>query len=112
MSGLIRKAEQVLDVAAQSAETGSGQFIVVDNSGSIRIVASSCWSLAGLIDELGAREVFHVQKVLHAVRVEAWSKNERCVVQRQLPASRFIFRNPLQSVHPIMLQGGTDGRLE
>lgn len=90
MSGLLRTAEEILEVAARSDESVRGQFLVVDTNGALRIVESEGWSLAGLIAELGARQVFRVERFRDTVRVEAWSQSERCAIQRQRPALRRV----------------------
>jgi len=87
---LLRTAERVLDVAAQSTEPVNSRFIVLDGSGTLQIIESEGWSLAGLIAELGAREVFRVEQLRDTVRVEAWSPSERCIIQRRRPAVRNV----------------------
>ena len=91
MSAFLRMAEQILDVASGSApdhvERGE-HFIVFDHNGGMRMVESRGWSLGGLREECGAREIFRVERFAGTVKVEGWSRTERCVIQRQRPARR------------------------
>ena len=91
MSAFLRLAEQILDVASsaapENAERGE-HFIVFDHNGGMRMVESRGWSLGGLREECGAREIFRVERFAGTVKVEGWSRTERCVIQRQRPARR------------------------
>lgn len=91
MSAFLRLAEQILDVAsgpAQERDERGEHFIVFDHNGGMRMVESPGWSLAGLSEECGAREIFRVERFAGTVRVEGWSRSERCLIQRQRPARR------------------------
>ncbi|MGA2715248.1 MAG: hypothetical protein ABSG41_19270 [Bryobacteraceae bacterium] len=100
MSAFLRLAEQILDVACGPADDGGEHFIVFDHSGGMRMVESQGWSLAGLSAECGAREIFRVERLAGTVRVEGWSRSERCLIQRQRPAHRLA---PLYS-YPTTFQ--------
>jgi hypothetical protein len=88
VSAFFRLAEQILDVAASPAAESGEHFILFDHAGGMRLIESAGWSLMGLIHEFGAREVFRVDRFAGTVRVEGWSRSEKCLIQRQQPRVR------------------------
>ena len=86
MSDLIRKAEGVFDVAIGSAPESPRVAVVIDRAGGLRVLNSNEWSLAALIEEFGAAEVYVIDRRFGEIRVEGWSPDETCVITRCLCA--------------------------
>jgi hypothetical protein len=87
MTGFVRRAEGVLDIAS-AAGASPNSAIIFDRQGGMRMLDPSGWSLDGLISEFGAQEVYRISRRGGAVRVEAWSESERCVIERKTAALR------------------------
>ena len=86
---LLRRAEDIVEVASQSGRESAQSVIVLDRQGGMRMLDAAGWTLDGLIGEFGASQVFRVETRGGAVRVEGWSSSERCLVQRKSPFERF-----------------------
>ncbi len=104
MTHFLRRAEQVLETAT-AAEPGDFQdcTICISELGAIRILTShDGWALPALAADVGASAVFRVERRGSKVRVEAWSLNENCVLQRELPHALSIYaiRHPLTNWSP------------
>jgi hypothetical protein len=82
VSPLLRKAEEILDIAI-AAENGVNQSaIVIDRQGGFRMIDPAGWSLSGLAAEYGAAAVYKIDHRSDSVRVEGWDGVDRCLLQR------------------------------
>jgi hypothetical protein len=79
---LFRRAESILEVSLTARGSSGGTGIVLDRAGQLRILTIDGWSLAGLIREFGAREVYIVRQFAEKITVEGWSQTGSCSVTR------------------------------
>jgi hypothetical protein len=82
VSQFLRKAEEILEVAAAGGSTLSDTAILIDRRGGLRMLDPTGWSLPGLAAEYGAAAVYKVEHRGRAVRVEGWDGSDRCLLQR------------------------------
>jgi hypothetical protein len=88
VKALIRQAEDILDVAIAAGDDASAAFaILFQFDGGMRILEGAGWGLAGLLSEYGARTVYRVERRGRKVRVEGWSRSERCLLERETAQS-------------------------
>ncbi len=99
MSPFLRRAEEILEVAA-AAETNAGDTVILlDRQGGMRMLDPAGWSFSGLAAEYGAAAIYKIERRGRAVRVEGWSGGDRCLLQR---GNQRIF--PMQAVSlPAMM---------
>ena len=57
--------------------------IVLDHAGQLRVLSIDGWSLTGLIQEFGAREIYMVKQCADTTSVEGWSATESCTIRQQ-----------------------------
>jgi hypothetical protein len=84
VSPLVRKAEEILEIAIQGGNTVTNTAILIDRQGALRIMDPTGWSFAGLAAEYGAASIYKVERGGHGVRVEGWNGTDRCLLQRVL----------------------------
>jgi len=94
----LKRAEEVLEIAATAGENASECLILFDHMGGMRMFDPAGWSVTGLICEFGAREIFRIEKRNGAVRVEGWSASQQCLLQRK------VGRPALPAFYPITLR--------
>jgi len=82
VSPLLRKAEEILEVAVAGGNTPNDIAILIDRQGGMRMLDPTCWSLAGLAAEFGATAIYKVERRGGSVRVEGWDGADRCLLQR------------------------------
>lgn len=90
----MRRAESILEVASAPGAETAETVLVIDRSGQLRMLSADGWSLAGLIREFGAEEIYRVKKAGGRITVEGWSPTDQCTIvqnhgrklQRDLPA--------------------------
>ncbi len=82
MSQFVRKAEEILEVAATAGNTLTNSAILIDRQGGLRMLDATGWSLTGLAAEYGAAAVYKIERRGRAVRVEGWNGSDRCLLQR------------------------------
>jgi len=102
VNALLRRAESILEVAAAPSASGTGTFIVVDRSGSVRMMNSEGWTMTGIIQEFGANEVYLVRKHNGTTTVEGWTPTDRCTISQQEKAKKPAYAAMLQ-VMPRLL---------
>lgn len=100
MDRFLRRAEEVLEIAATSAERSGECLILFDNTGGMRMFDPAGWSVTGLICEFGAREIYRIERRNGAVRVEGWSASQQCLLQRQISPKvpTVLYPSTLQAV--------------
>jgi hypothetical protein len=98
VSDLLRKAEQVLEIALRGDQDVA---IVMEASGAIRMLDPTGWSLVALAAESGAATVFKVERRAGALRVEGWDGTERCLIQRSLGGSPLHQAQPVHQAQPL-----------
>lgn len=98
MDRLLRRAEEILDIALTAEENVQERLILVDRVGGMRMLDPCGWSLTGLIREFGAREIFRIERRNGVVRVEGWCASEQCLIQRRTGP------NKLPGFYPSTLQ--------
>jgi hypothetical protein len=104
-SRLLRRTEDILDIATAGEGRNQDLLILVDHRGGMRILDPAGWSFGGLDAEFGANAVYKVERREGSVRVEGRAGAERCLVQRNLTAPSLWDLPGVSSVcHPIMLQ--------
>jgi hypothetical protein len=91
VSELFRRADSILEAACVPGDSSGGTAIVMDREGGIRIMNSEGWTLNGIINELGAAEVYMIQYCAETITVEAWSTTDHCTVAKT-PARPPVFR--------------------
>jgi hypothetical protein len=94
----LQRAEEVLEVALTAEDGAAEGLILFDNAGGMRMLDPAGWSLNGLIREFGAREIYRIERRNGAVRVEGWSANQQCLLQRKSARQR------LTECYPSTLQ--------
>jgi hypothetical protein len=94
----LHRAEEILDVALAAGYGASDCTILFDRMGGMRMLDPAGWSMAGLIREFGAQEVYRIERRNGAVRVEGWSASEQCLIQRKTAAQK------LPACYPSTLQ--------
>ena len=106
MDRFLQRAEEVLEVALTAEEGTAESLILFDNAGGMRMLDPAGWSLDGLIREFGAREIYRIERRNGAVRVEGWSANQQCLLQRKTARQRLAecFPGTLQAGYPTTLQ--------
>lgn len=82
MNGLYRRAESILEIAAAPGAGQEGTAIVLDRAGSLRVLSSEGWTLAGLIREFGAAEVYLIKRWCGSITVEGWTASGQCTLSR------------------------------
>ena len=101
----MRQAEQILDVATTGTGCTQDVVILIDRQGGMRMLDPAGWSVSGLAAEFGADAVYKVERRGAAVQVQGWTGSERCMVQRNVAASRIWDLPGLPALnHPMMLQ--------
>lgn len=100
MHTLLRRAEDIVEIAVQSGRAAGESVIVLDRQGGMRMLDPAGWTLEGLIGEFGASEVFRLESRGGTVRVEGWSPSERCQVQRKSTHERFANLMRRQAGYP------------
>jgi hypothetical protein len=88
VNGILRRAEEILEVACQQRDGASTSLILFDRAGGMRMMDPQGWSLSGLIQEYGANEVYRIERKNGSVRVEGWSPLEKCLLQRQIAPAK------------------------
>lgn len=83
MSRFLERAEQVLEVALTTGEGAAECLILFDDAGGMRMLDPAGWSLTGLIQEYGARELYRIERRNGTVRVAGWSASQQCLLQRK-----------------------------
>ena len=79
MSRFLHQAEEILETAT----AGAGDVaIVIDRQGGLRMLPPAGWSLPALSLEFGAAAVYKVERRGGRVRVEGWSGEERCLLEK------------------------------
>ncbi len=86
MSDLSRRAEEILDVASAPGANPHGTVMVLDRLGSLRVMSHEGWTLPGLIQEFGAREVYRITKRAGKITVDGWSAAQQCSISRPYAA--------------------------
>jgi len=82
VSPLLRKAEEILEIAMAGENGALESAIVVDRQGGFRMMDPAGWSLSGLAAEFGAAAVYKIDRRGDSVRVEGWDGVDRCLLQR------------------------------
>ena len=88
MNVFLRRAEEILDVAAAGQGDAGDLAIVIDRQGAMRMLDPVGWALPALCAEFGAQAAFRVERRGRTVRVEGWSGGERCLLQREIASPR------------------------
>jgi hypothetical protein len=94
VSDFLRRAGEILDIAASAGSDAPNTAIVIDRQGGMRMVDPAGWTLAALSAEFGASSVFKVERQGGAVRVEGLSGSERCLLQRASAAHGVLYAQP------------------
>ena len=94
MSDFLRRAGEILDIAASASPDAPNTAIVIDRQGGMRMVDPAGWTLPALSAEFGASSVFKVERQGGAVRVEGLSGSERCLLQRASAAHGVLYAQP------------------
>lgn len=102
MSDLFRRAESILEAASARNASSADTAIVLDRAGGMRILSSEGWTLAGIIREFGAAEVYMVRNCAATTTVEGWSTMDHCTISRKLSRSAQGYAATLQ-VTPQLL---------
>jgi hypothetical protein len=86
VEGLLKNAERILETAAAvKAAEAQDCTISISHLGAIRILSeTSGWALPALAAELGASELFRVERRGGTVQVEGWSAGGTCLLKRDL----------------------------
>jgi hypothetical protein len=88
VSRFLRDAESILEIASAAPDDAGDAVIVVDRSGGMRMLDPAGWSMAGLVQEFGAKEVYRIDRRMGIIKVEAWSETEHCLVTHRKTGSR------------------------
>ncbi len=106
MDRFLQRAEEVLEVALMAEDGAAESLILFDNAGGMRMLDAAGWSLNGLIGEFGAREIYRIERRNGTVRVEGWSPNQQCLLQRKSARQMLTECCPgiLQACYPSTLQ--------
>ncbi|HWC98441.1 MAG TPA: hypothetical protein VG456_16895 [Candidatus Sulfopaludibacter sp.] len=88
MTPFLRKAEEILEIAATGGNHVTDAAIVLDRQGGFRMLDPSGWSLPGLAAEWGAAAVYRIEHRGDSVRVEGWDGASRCLLQKTRSAAR------------------------
>jgi hypothetical protein len=83
VNDLFRRAESILAVASANGATSGGTGIVLDRAGQLRVLSLDGWSLTGLIQEFGAREIYIIKQCAGTTSVEGWSATESCTISQK-----------------------------
>jgi hypothetical protein len=99
VKAFLRRAEEILEIAATGDKDSSDVAILIDHQGGMRMLDPKGWSLPALCAEFGAAAAYVVERRARTVRVEGWGGGERCLIQRELGPSRLLsFRNLLPGI--------------
>ena len=105
MNPLLRRTEEILEIAQTGTCADNGAFIVVDHRGSMRMLDPTGWTMSAVVREFGASEVYWIERRAGELKVEAWSRAGRCTLTKPTPGARpFIASNQALTVYPKMLQ--------
>jgi hypothetical protein len=101
----LRHTEDILDIATAGDPQNQNFLLIVDRRGGIRMLDAGGWSMGGLRAELGAEEIYHVERRDGEIRVEGQAGPDHCIVQRNLRSCGLRdLPGFLPVCHPIMLQ--------
>jgi len=93
----VRKAEEILDIAAAGSGVLEDTAIVIDRSGGFRMIEAAGWTLSGIAAEYGAAAVYRVERRGGAIRVEGFDGSDRCLLQRSRPMG-LVPAFPMQAI--------------
>ncbi len=90
MSAFFQQAEEIFATARTAGAAGAEDgdlAVLVDEAGSIRVVAAGGWDAEALRLDRGARSVYRISRRGGRVRLEGRTSGERCLFESGRPAA-------------------------